>query len=178
VGVGLVGLGLNAADEGALWLRTMQGDCAAFGKWAALQQLGAADGLLPFGDVLAAGMLLPGRSTLERHFRMYPSSSFKCDRCADAVAKALAQTGHEVSIVRIQWSTSAQKMVVKDTSSPSGMRLVGDTGFHEVVEVDGEFYIDSIVYESFGAKAIPWDEYANLWMYPEDLVQVSRRAPR
>ncbi len=61
VGVGLVGLGLNAADEGALWLRTMQGDCAAFGEWAALQQLGAADGLLPFGDVLAAGMLLPGR---------------------------------------------------------------------------------------------------------------------
>jgi hypothetical protein len=61
-GVGLVGLGLNAADEGALWLRTMQGDCAAFGEWAALQQLGAADGLLPFGDVLAAGgLLLPMR---------------------------------------------------------------------------------------------------------------------
>jgi len=62
VGVGLVGLGLNAADDGALWLRTMQGDCAAFGEWAALQQLGAADGLLPFGDVLAAGVLvMPGR---------------------------------------------------------------------------------------------------------------------
>jgi hypothetical protein len=62
VGVGLVGLGLNAADEGVLWLRTLRGDCDAFGEWAALQQLGAADGLLPFGDVLAAGMLLPGRS--------------------------------------------------------------------------------------------------------------------
>jgi hypothetical protein len=61
VGVGLVGLGLNAADEGVLWLRTLRGDCDAFGEWAALQQLGAADGLLPFGDVLAAGMLLPGR---------------------------------------------------------------------------------------------------------------------
>jgi hypothetical protein len=32
------------------------------GEWTALQQLGAADGWLPFGDVLAAGsLLLPGR---------------------------------------------------------------------------------------------------------------------
>jgi len=69
-GVGLVGLGLNAADDGALWLRTLQGDCAAFGEWAALQQLGAADGPLPFGDVLAAGVLVRRRGTPDALFIM------------------------------------------------------------------------------------------------------------
>jgi hypothetical protein len=75
VGVGLVGLGLNAADEGVLWLRTLQGDCDAFGEWAALQQLGAADGLLPFGDVLAAGMLVTRRGTPADFFTLYHGTS-------------------------------------------------------------------------------------------------------
>jgi hypothetical protein len=53
------GYGANSVDNATLWLLAALGDCDAVGEWTALQQLGALDGPLPFGDVLAAGMLLP-----------------------------------------------------------------------------------------------------------------------
>jgi hypothetical protein len=43
------GAGLNAIDEGTLLLMALLGDCYAAGELQALQQLGAADGWLPFG---------------------------------------------------------------------------------------------------------------------------------
>jgi hypothetical protein len=55
------GYGANSVDNATLWLLAALGDCDAVGEWTALQQLGALDGPLPFGDVLAAGgLLLPG----------------------------------------------------------------------------------------------------------------------
>jgi hypothetical protein len=57
------GYGANSVDNATLWLLAALGDCDAVGEWTALQQLGALDGPLPSGDVLAAGgLLLPGRS--------------------------------------------------------------------------------------------------------------------
>jgi hypothetical protein len=56
------GYGANSVDNATLWLLAALGDCDAVGEWTALQQLGALDGPLPFGDVLAAGVLvMPGR---------------------------------------------------------------------------------------------------------------------
>jgi hypothetical protein len=65
LGLGTVGAALNGLDEATVSVLAALGDCNAVGEWTAMQQLGAADGWLPFGDVLAAGsLLLPGRRLL------------------------------------------------------------------------------------------------------------------
>jgi RHS repeat-associated protein len=50
----------NGADEAILLYRSTSGDTAAAGEYMTLQQLGAADGVMPFGDILTAGKMING----------------------------------------------------------------------------------------------------------------------
>ena len=54
-----------------------------------------------------------------------------------------------------------------------GQKVVGVTGFHEVVQINtvqGPRYIDSLVYESYGVTPVDWETYIQLWEYPDAII--------
>ncbi|WP_276522211.1 RHS repeat-associated core domain-containing protein [Kallotenue papyrolyticum] len=147
----------------------------------------AVPGFTPLPDVLRqrgrpGPILLPGQgptilaANLESIFKKHPSTSMKCDICANQAAKELSAAGYDVDIVRLTNSDPrAPYMLAK------GGKLVGITGFHEVVRINmphGPLYIDSLVYETYGATPVDWETYKNLWEYPDDIVQSTSRKPK
>lgn len=112
------------------------------------------------------------RQLLAAVFMDFPASSFKCDLAANKARQIFVGAGFSADIVRLQNreivpGVRGQYMVALDKNGQQ--MVVGETGFHETVRINGVSYIDAIVYEHFGVQALEWEDYAKLWLYPDQL---------
>ncbi len=117
---------------------------------------------------------------LDKTFEDYPVGNY-CEVCADELGQRL-ETDFKVDIVEIQDRVAGPRFVNLLARNPSGREIVvGTKGWHEIVriEVDGEqYFIDSLVYDHYqNPTPLTWQEYNQLWTYPNDQIIVNSRLP-
>ena len=103
-------------------------------------------------------------------YQAHPPSSKKCNYCADQALPIISEAGFDAKIVGLTDEFKGEYLFIKSPENPEKFVEIADTGYHEVIEitVDGDlFYIDSVVYQSYGVKAIDWNSYHDLFAYAE-----------
>lgn len=99
----------------------------------------------------------------------------QCVRCARVAAKILKDIGYDVEIVQIEnrdFGPYVGRPPVMTANDPNGQTLVIATdGYHQAVRINGQYYLDALVYLHYGVTGIAAAEYFRLtiWDYPFDI---------
>jgi hypothetical protein len=137
-------------------------------------------------DISRAQKSLVGKNS---PFTKHPSTSGRCDACANEAGVIIRDMypEYQVDIIRLQnevipGGTRGAMMRVRDKNNQLftiAEDPIEKQPFHEVVRIqnDGEAYImDALVYERQGLNPMPFEEYLNLWEYP-DGIEITRVRP-
>jgi len=97
----------------------------------------------------------------------------QCVACSQALERVFRKAGYDVEIATIRnmyvdeiiGRPSVLTGILPDSSSV----IIATDGYHKVIKIDGNFYIDGLSFRHRGVQAVDEATYRSFWMYPEDI---------